>query len=44
LYSTLFFSHLALVPAMRGIPSGSPEKSISIGGKATGSRLPRTPM
>ena len=42
-YSALFLSHLALWPSTRGAPSGRPEKSISIGGNATGSRLPKTP-
>ena len=36
-------AHFAFESSTRGAPSGSPEKSISAGGKATGSRLPRTP-
>ena len=43
LYSALFSSHLARASRMCGLPSGMPEKSISMGGNAVGCWLPRTP-
>ena len=43
LYSTLSLSHLAFESITCGVPSGRPEKSISMGGKAIGSWLPSTP-